>query len=66
MFVDPIQFADVVQKYALGVTLTIRLTHLEGEEIFGSYKQKLNLLPRSKGDSHQHGHVNFCHPCVNT
>jgi hypothetical protein len=50
---DPIQLINVVRKYALGVTLTVRLTHLEGEEIFGSYKQKLNLLHGSKGDSTQ-------------
>jgi len=31
MFNDPIQLEDV-QKYALGVTLTTRITHLESEE----------------------------------
>jgi hypothetical protein len=36
------------------------------EEIFGSCKQKFDLLPRSKGDSHKHDHVNFSCPCVNT
>ncbi len=38
---------------------------MEGEEIFGFYKQKANLAPRSKGDSHKHNCVNFFHPCVN-
>jgi len=35
------------------------------EEIFGSYKWKANLAPKSKGDSHRHNHVNFSHPHVN-
>jgi hypothetical protein len=34
---------------------------MEGEEIFGSSKQKVNLTPRSEGDSHKHDHVNFSH-----
>jgi hypothetical protein len=38
---------------------------MEGEEIFGSYKRKADLTPRSQGDSHRHDHVNFSHPRVN-
>jgi len=38
---------------------------VEGEKIFGSCKQKANLTPRLKGDSHKHDHMNFSHPCVN-
>jgi hypothetical protein len=38
---------------------------MEGEEIFGSCKRKVNLALESKGDSHKHDHVNFFHPCVN-
>jgi hypothetical protein len=38
---------------------------MEGEEIFGSYKQKVNLALGSKGDSHRHDYVNFFHPHVN-
>jgi hypothetical protein len=37
---------------------------MEGEEIFGSYKQKANLTPGLKGDSHRRDCVNFSHPCV--
>jgi hypothetical protein len=37
---------------------------MEGEEIFGSYKRKANLDPRSEGDSHRHKSVNFFHPHV--
>jgi hypothetical protein len=38
---------------------------MEGEEIFGSYKQKGNLAPRSERDSHKHNRMNFSHPHVN-
>jgi hypothetical protein len=38
---------------------------MEGEEIFGSCKQKVNLAPESKGDSHRHDCVNFFHLHVN-
>jgi hypothetical protein len=38
---------------------------MEGEEIFGFNKQKVNLAIRSKGNSHRHEHVNFSHHCVN-
>jgi hypothetical protein len=37
---------------------------MEGEEIFGSYKRKVNLAPRLEGDSHRHKSVNFFHPHV--
>jgi hypothetical protein len=39
---------------------------MEGEEIFGSCKWKLNLPPKSKWDSHKHNHVNFSRPYVHT
>jgi hypothetical protein len=38
---------------------------MEGEEIFGFCKQKLDLDLRSKGDSHKHKDFNFSHPHVN-
>jgi hypothetical protein len=37
---------------------------MEGEEIFGFYKQKFDLPPRSKGDSHRHDYVNSFWPHV--
>jgi hypothetical protein len=34
---------------------------MEGEDIFGSCKQKFDLPPKSKGHSHRHNSVNsFC------
>jgi len=59
------QLIDIVLKYSLGCICTIIITHMEGEEIFGSCKQKANLTPKLKGDSHKHDRVNFSHPCVN-
>jgi hypothetical protein len=64
-FKDLKQLADAILKNSLGSACTFRITHMEGEEIFGSCKQKVNLTPRSKGDSHRHDYVNFSHPCVN-
>jgi hypothetical protein len=58
------QLVDAVLKYSPSSTSTIRITHMEGEEIFGSYKQKANLTPGLKGDSHRRDRVNFSHPCV--
>ncbi len=62
---DPKQLVDVVLKYSPRSACTIGITHMEGEEIFGSYKQKVNLALWSEGDSHRHNYVNFSHPHVN-
>jgi hypothetical protein len=59
------QLANVVLKYSLGSICIVRIAHMEGEEIFGSYKQKVNLAPKSKMDSHKHNHVNISHLHVN-
>jgi hypothetical protein len=37
---------------------------MEGEEIFGPCKRKVNLAPGSERDSHRHDCVNFVHPHV--
>jgi hypothetical protein len=42
----------VIQKYVHGATMMSKVIHLKGEEIFGSYKWKLDLLPWLKRDSH--------------
>jgi len=36
-------------KYSLGLACIVKITHMEGEEIFGSSKQKANLAPRLEG-----------------
>ena len=38
---------------------TTRIPHLEGKEIFGNTKQKLDLLPSDDGDSHRPDKINF-------
>jgi hypothetical protein len=45
---------------------TTRIPHLEGEEIFGSTKRKLDLPPGDDGDSHRPDKVNFSQPQVQT
>jgi hypothetical protein len=60
------QLVDAIVKYALSSFFTTRITHVEGEEIFGSCKWKLDLLVKSKGDSHRHDRVNFSRLRVNT
>ncbi len=42
------------------------MAHLEGEEIFGSCKQKFDLPPNFEGDSPQYDRVKFSHPRVDT
>jgi len=60
------QLVKVVLKYGLGLSFTTKITHMEGEEIFGSSKWKAHLLLGSEGDSHKHNHVNYSHLHVNT
>jgi hypothetical protein len=63
---NPTKFAEVVAKLPDAHLLATRVSHLEGEEIFGSSKRKLNLPPGSDGDSHRHNTVNFSAPRVQT
>jgi len=37
-------------KYSLGLACIVEITHMEGEEIFGSSKQKANLASRLEGN----------------
>jgi hypothetical protein len=39
--------------------VTTQISHLEGKEIFGSTKRKLDLPPSDDGDSHRPNKVNF-------
>ncbi len=58
-FGDSSQMANVVAKYTNGSSFINRIPHLEGQEVFGSTKQKADIAPRSKCNSHKHDHVNF-------
>ncbi len=64
-FGDPLQMANTIVKYTNGSSFATRILHLEGQEIFGSTKQRANIAPRLEGDSHMHDHVNFSRLKVN-
>jgi hypothetical protein len=57
--------ANIVAKYTNKSSFTTRIPHLEDQEVFGSTKWRVNITPRSKGDSHKHDHVNFFRLKVN-
>jgi hypothetical protein len=59
------QLGDIILKYSMGLTCIIKITHMEGEKIFGSYKWKVNLALELECDPNRHDHVNFSHPHVN-
>ncbi len=61
---DPSQMANAIIKYIGGSSFTTRIPHLEGQEVFGSTKQRVNIASRSEGDSHKHDHVNFSRPRI--
>jgi hypothetical protein len=44
-FGDPKKIAHAMGKLSANIGLNLRVTHLEGESIFGSKKKKLNLPP---------------------
>jgi hypothetical protein len=53
-FRDPIQIVVTIAKYTSSSGLSVRISHLEGEEGFGSTKHKADLPPSSKVDYHMH------------
>ncbi len=55
------QLVDIVLKYSPSSVYTIIITHMEGEEVFGSCKWKANLTLGLEGDSHRHNCMNFSH-----
>jgi len=57
-----VQLVNAIHKYALKSSFTTRAPHLQGKEMFGSYKPKVNLPSSYEGDSHKHDHVNYSHP----
>jgi hypothetical protein len=61
---DPKKIAQAIGELSVDAGLNSKVPHLEGESIFGSAKQKLDLPPRDKSDSHRHDRVNFTLPKV--
>jgi len=63
---DGNKIADALNEMPGVEDICIQIPHLEGEEVFGSSKWKLDLLIGSKGDSYRLDKVNFSHPWVQT
>jgi len=51
-FRDPIQIIAAIVKYTSSFGFSVKIPHLEGEEVFGLAKCKAYLPPRLKVDSH--------------
>ena len=58
--------ADARKSYPGAEGVNTRDCTLEGSELFGSIKQKLNLPPSTDCDSHQPDKVNYSIPRPNT
>ena len=59
---DPKKIVEVLSQF-LGVEVaTTWIPHVKGEEIFGSTKQKLDLLPGDDDNFHGPNKVNFSQP----
>jgi hypothetical protein len=56
---DPKKIAEVLNQLPIVEFATARITHLEGKEIFGSMKRKLDLPLGDDGESHRPDKVNF-------
>jgi hypothetical protein len=56
---DPKKIKEALSQLPRLEVATTRIPHLEGEEIFGSTKRKLDLPPSDDGDSHRPDKVNF-------
>jgi len=63
-FGDLVQIVAIVAKYSSNFGLFAKISHLEGEEVFGLAKHKANLPPRLEVNSHRHDQVNFFRPKV--
>jgi hypothetical protein len=57
--------ANAITTYPNESSFTIKIPHLEGQEVFGSTKWSVNIALRLKGDSHMHDPMNFSQPRVN-
>jgi hypothetical protein len=59
---DPKKIEEALSQLPGVEVATTWIPHLEGEEIFGSTKRKLDLPPGDDGDSHRLDKVNFLQP----
>ena len=56
---DPKKIEKALNQLPEVEVATTRIPHLEGEEIFGTMKQKQDLPPGDDGDSHRPNKINF-------
>jgi hypothetical protein len=63
---DPKKIEEALSQLPGVEVATTRIPHLEGEEIFGSTKHKLDLPPGDDGDSYRPDKANFSQPRVQT
>ena len=63
---DPKKIADALNALPGSEGVGTRVPHLEGEEIFGSMKRKLDVPIGDAGDSHRPDKINFSQPRVRT
>ena len=54
----------LLDNIAAQARLDTKVSHLEGETIFGSAKQKLDLPRGDDNDSHRHDRINYSVPRV--
>ena len=59
---NPLKVARLVDEISSDVGVNTRVSHLEGEKVFGSANRKLDLPPRDDNNSHHHDHENFSVP----
>jgi len=65
-FRDGKKIVDTLSEMPGVKDICTQIPHLEGEEVFGFGKRKLDLPIGSEGDSHHPNKVNFSHPRVQT
>jgi hypothetical protein len=63
---DPKKIVDALNQLPGVEGVTIRMSHLEGNEVFGNTKRKLDLPLGDDGSSHRPKKVNFLQPWVQT
>ncbi len=61
---DLLRLATIVANDMFGLSFANHLSHLEGEEVFGSSKRSTNCPPNIDNDSQCPNHVNFSRPQV--
>ncbi len=64
-FNDLLQLVNMVIKYTSRSFFTIKIPHLEGQEVFRSTKRRVDIALGLEGNSHTNYGVNFSQPRVN-